>query len=170
MTDTQQLTRRSSWTQQSKSGALRGKNTAVEEWGIKGKVVACVHDNVSNITLANTLEFVGWQSCPCFAHTLQLSILDGMKTAKVDEVVPACNKLVAHFHHSTVSTKALEEKQRLMKVPKHRLIQSYRTRWNSICTMFERLCEQRSAIAAVLSDRSVAKLAIDWKLSLPDSH
>jgi len=145
-------------------------NTAVEEWGIKGKVVACIHDNASNIMLANTLEFVDWQSCPCFAHTLQLSILDGMKTANVDEVVPACNKLVAHFHHSTVSTKALEEKQRLMTVPKHRLIQSCRTRWNSICAMFERLYEQRSAIVAMLSDRSVTKLAIDRKLSLPDSH
>jgi hypothetical protein len=145
-------------------------NSAVEEWGIKGKVVACVHDNASNITLANTPQFVDWQSCPCFAHTLQLSILDGMKTAKVDEIVPACNKLVAHFHHSTVSTKALGDKQRLMMVPTHRLIQSCKTRWNSVCAMFERLYEQRSAIAATLSDRSVTKLADDRKLSLPDSH
>jgi len=145
-------------------------NTAVDEWGIKGKVVACVHDNASNITLANTPAFVDWQSCPCFAHTLQLSILDGMRTAKVDEIVPTCNKLVAHFHHSTVATKALEVKQRLLMVPKHRLIQSCTTRWNSICAMFERLYEQQSSIAAVLSDRSVTKPADDRKLSLPDSH
>ena len=132
--------------------------------------MAYVHDNASNITLANTPAFVDWQSCPCFAHTLQLSILDGMTTAKVDEIVPACNKLVAHFHHSTVATKAHEEKQRLLMVPKHRLIQSCGTRWNSVCAMFERLHEQRSSIAAVLSDRSVTKLADDRKLSLPDSH
>lgn len=145
-------------------------NTAVDEWGLKGKVVACVHDNASNITLANTPAFVDWQSCPCFAHTLQLSILDGMRTAEVDKIVPACNKLVAHFHHSTVAMKALGEKQKLLMVPRHRLIQSCTTRWNSICAMFERLYEQRSSIAAVLSDRSVTKLADDRKLSLPDSH
>jgi len=144
--------------------------TAADKWGICGKIVACVHDNASNITCANSHEFVEWESCPCFAHTLQLSISDGMKTANVDEVIPACNKLVAHFHHSTVATKALSKKQRRLKVPLHRLIQSCKTRWNSICEMFERLHEQRPAIFAVLGDRSVTKLADERKLALPDSH
>lgn len=28
--------------------------TAAEEWGVTGKVLACVHDNANNITLAYT--------------------------------------------------------------------------------------------------------------------
>jgi len=63
--------------------------TAADEWGISGKVLACVHDNASNIILANSNQFVPWQSSPCFAHTLQLAISDGMPIANIDEVVPA---------------------------------------------------------------------------------
>jgi hypothetical protein len=144
--------------------------TSAEEWGIFGKIHACVHDNASNITLANSDEFVNWRSCPCFAHTLQLAICDGMAIAKIDEVVPGCAKLVGHFHHSTVATKALEEKQRVLTVLRHRLIQSCKTRWNSICDMFQRLHEQRPATAAVLGDRAFTKLADERKLALPDSH
>ena len=45
-----------------------------------------------------------------------------------------------------------------MKLPAHRLIQSCKTRWNSVCEMFERLLEPRWAVTAVLSDRTVTKL------------
>ena len=33
-----------------------------------------------------------------------------------------------------------------------------KTRWNSVCDMFERLMEQRWAVTAVLSDRTVTKI------------
>lgn len=36
--------------------------------------------------------------------------------------------------------------------------------------MFERIIEQRSAITAVLADRSVTKLPDERKLAIPDSH
>jgi len=49
-------------------------------------VLACVHDNASNIVLANSPQFVKWKSIPCFAHTLQLAITDGMSVAGVDEI------------------------------------------------------------------------------------
>ena len=32
--------------------------STVEEWGLSGKVIACVHDNASNIVLANKPQFV----------------------------------------------------------------------------------------------------------------
>lgn len=138
----------------------------VDEWGLKGKVIACVHDNASNIVAANKPEFVPWKSWPCVAHTLQLAVNDGLKKAKIDEIATVCNKLVGHFHHSTVALKALEEKQRMTSIPPHRLIVSCITRWNSLCDMFNRLCEQRPAISAVLADRNVTKLAEERKLAL----
>jgi hypothetical protein len=138
----------------------------VDEWGLSGKVVACVHDNASNIVAANKPQFVPWKSWPCVAHTLQLAVNDGMKKAQIDAITAVCNKVVGHFHHSTVALKALEEKQRMMNIPKHRLIASCCTRWNSVCDMFNRLCEQRPAISSVLADRTITKLAEERKLQL----
>ncbi|KAM4549130.1 E3 SUMO-protein ligase ZBED1-like [Odontesthes bonariensis] len=142
---------------------------AVDQWGLTGKVVACVHDNASNIVAANNRERVDWMSVSCFAHTLQLAINDAFKIF-VHRVICAAGKLVRHFSHSTVACKALEEKQEQMQLPKHKLIQSCKTRWNSVVDMFERLLEQRWAVTAVLSDRTVTKLQDARVLELTDEY
>ncbi|KAJ8353269.1 hypothetical protein SKAU_G00208360 [Synaphobranchus kaupii] len=85
-------------------------------------------------------------------------------------VIVAAGKLVKHFHHSTPATKALEAKQQQMRLPTHRLIQSCKTRWNSVCEMFDRLVEQRWAVNAVLSDRTVTKLQDARVLELKDEY
>lgn len=141
----------------------------VDHWGLTGKVVACVHDNASNIVAANNAERVDWMSVSCFAHTLQLAINDAFKMF-VYRVVCAAGKLVRHFSHSTVASKALEEKQQQMKLPTHKLIQSCKTRWNSVVDMFARLLEQRWAVTAVLSDRTVTKLQDARVLELTDEY
>jgi len=67
---------------------------------------------------------------------------------------------------STEAVKALEEKQRMTSIPQHGLIiVSCYTRWNSVCGMFNRLCQQRLAISAVLANRNVTKLAEERKLA-----
>lgn len=142
---------------------------AVNEWGLEGKVMACVHDNARNITLANDPSRVAWYSVACFAHTLQLAINDGF-TIYLKKVISAAGRLVGHFNHSTVATKALEEKQQQMALPHHRLIQSTKTRWNSVCEMFDRLVEQRWAVVAVLSDRTVTKLPLARTLELKEEY
>lgn len=142
--------------------------SAVEEWGLTGKIMACVHDNASNITVANQ-HLLEWESVPCFAHTLQLAINDGFKAQAMHHLIGACNRLVSHFHHSTVATAALKKKQELQQLPCHKLIQSCKTRWNSVSDMMERLHEQRWAITAVLSDRTVTKLADARTLELTDA-
>lgn len=141
---------------------------SVDEWGLTGKVLACVHDNAQNIVVANSHKYVAWESWPCFAHTLQLAVHDGMKRAGVDDVIVSCNRLVAHFHHSTLAVKNLKDKQRLLDLPTHKLIVSCPTRWNSVCDMFKRLFEQRAAISSVLSDRNMTKLNDERKLALQD--
>jgi hypothetical protein len=134
---------------------------AVDHWGIAGKVAACVHDNASNILLANSL-YLEWESHRCFAHTL-------LKLGSVSTVVGGASRLVSHFHHSTVATEALKGKQAEQNLPQHRLIQHVKTRWNSIYDMFERLLEQRWAVAAVLSDRGFTKLTDARTLELADA-
>ncbi|XP_063743762.1 E3 SUMO-protein ligase ZBED1-like [Eleginops maclovinus] len=143
-------------------------SNARDHCGLTGKVTACVHDNASNIVLANSQAGLGWDSQPCFAHTLQLATNDGFKLQNINHVVKAANRLVSHFHHSTVATEALKQKQQLQNVPGHKLVQSCRTRWNSIYDMFERLLEQRWAVCAVLSDRTVTKLPDARTLELAD--
>ncbi|KAK0151805.1 Zinc finger BED domain-containing protein 1 [Merluccius polli] len=144
-------------------------NGAVEHWRIEGRVIACVHDNAANIVAANRPTRVSWVSVACFAHTLQLAINDGF-ALYLNRVISAAGKLVGHFNHSTVASKALQKKQEQMGLASHRLIQSCKTRWNSVCDMFDRLVEQRWAVAAVLSDRTVTKLQDARILELKDEY
>ncbi|XP_055034115.2 E3 SUMO-protein ligase ZBED1-like [Misgurnus anguillicaudatus] len=142
---------------------------AVDQWGLKGRVIACVHDNAANIVAANSTTRVPWISVACFAHTLQLAINDGF-ALYLYRVISAASKLVSHFNHSTIATKALQKKQEQMGLATHRLTQSCKTRWNSVCEMFDRLVEQRWAVVAVLSDRTVTKLQDARILELKDEY
>lgn len=144
-------------------------NGAVEQWGLEGRVIACVHDNAANIVAANSPTRVPWISVACFAHTLQLAINDGF-ALYLYRVISAASKLVSHFNHSTTATKALQKKQEQMGLATHRLTQSCKTRWNSVCEMFDRLVEQRWAVVAVLSDRTVTKLQDARILELKDEY
>lgn len=76
--------------------------TAIANWGLNGKVTACVHDNASNIVLAN--QHLEWESVACFAHTLQLAVTDGFKANAMTRLIGACTRLVSHFHHSNRCT------------------------------------------------------------------
>lgn len=118
---------------------------------------------------ANRSDKVNWISIACFAHTLQLAIHDGF-ALYLHRVISAAGKLVSHFNHSTVATKAPQKKQEQMGLPAHRLIQLCKTRWNSVCDMFNRLKEQRWAVATVLSDRTVTRLQDARVLELKDEY
>lgn len=122
----------------------------VQNWGIAGKVTACVHNNTQDILSAR----VTWDYATCFATTLQLAVSDGLSDDLV-RIIVAAGKLVRHFNHNLLASEALEQKQVQMCLPQHKLIRSSKARWDTICDMFERLLEQRWAIKAVLSDRTV---------------
>lgn len=95
---------------------------AAEDWGIADKVVACVHDNGTNITVA-TSRLLEWDSHRCFAHMLQLAINDGFKLNSIAQVAGGASRLVSHFHHSTVASVALKKEQAMQQKEHHRLIQ-----------------------------------------------
>ncbi|KAJ8332486.1 hypothetical protein SKAU_G00422750 [Synaphobranchus kaupii] len=62
-------------------------NQAVESRGLTGRVIACVHDNARNIVSANNPT----HSVPCFSHTLQLAVNDGV-AAYLNRAVAAAGR------------------------------------------------------------------------------
>ncbi|XP_051279716.1 E3 SUMO-protein ligase ZBED1-like isoform X1 [Dicentrarchus labrax] len=139
----------------------------VQAWGIAGKVTACVHNNAQDILSAHACAHVTWDYATCFATTLQFAVSDGLCEDLV-RIIAAAGKLVKHFNHSLLASEALEQKQVQMCLPQHKLIQSSKARWDTICDMFERLLEQRWAIKAVLSDRTVTNRQEAQTLEIED--
>lgn len=95
-----------------------------------------------------------WSHFPCFSHTLQLAVMQGIELPQVSEVICHCKKVVMHFNHSYVAQRELETKQAQLELPQKKLIQSMLTRWNSSYKMLERLLEQRAAVSAGLLSSS----------------
>ena len=135
------------------------------DWNLEGKIRVCVRDNAFNQAAARRL-IDDWEDLPCFAHTLQLAVNAGFAIEEVNELIKKSGKLVGFFKKSTSASTALESAQECYKVVKHRLIQSCKTRWNSVYEMFHRLDEQKQCVQAVLSDRSVVTAAKEESLSL----
>lgn len=123
-------------------------DTLTTEWGIKDKVVACVHDAASNMkeTTANN----DWEDVGCSAHKLHLVVtaalgIDKVTNSTLSKLVSASSRLVGHFSHSVIASQELEKRQAEMTkdVQPVKLIQYVKTRWNSVYDMFERLHKLR---------------------------
>jgi len=67
-----------------------------------------VQDNASNMNAA--FKKLGWCDVPCFVHTLQLAINNGLVVSTVMSRLAL--KLVGHFKHSLLAVTALKEKQK----------------------------------------------------------
>ena len=78
----------------------------------------------------------------------------GLGISTIQQVISKAKKIVAHFRHSVIATKGLEEKQISLNIPNHKLLQEICTRWNSTYFTCERLLEQRWAIYAVIHDEA----------------
>ena len=124
---------------------------ALSEWCIQldEDVVAFVTDNGSNIkkSLKDDLKIL---NLPCSGHTLNLSVQRAFALPEMHTAVARDRKVVEHFNKSCLDFEKLGEKQQLLGLPHHKLIQAVPHRWNSVYDMIERLCEQQAAVAAVL--------------------
>lgn len=120
-------------------------------------------DNAANVVKAvNILTF---QHIPCLAHTLNLAAKAGLGCTSVAKILGRCRRLVGFFKHSTVATNILTEKQNMLGVPIHKLIQDVDTRWNSTHDMLCRLLEQTPALHAAFTESVIRKEARDYLLS-----
>ena len=88
----------------------------------------------------------------CIGHTLQLSISTGLQVGFISRVLGQVRKLAEHFHSDTNAMYVLRQKQQLLGIPEHVLIQQCETRWSSSFAMLERVIEQQQAPCAVLLD------------------
>ena len=87
---------------------------------------------------------------------------------EVCTAVSRAKKVVEHFNRSRFHLEELDEKQRLLGLPQHKLIQGVQHQWNLVYDMTERLCEQQAAVAAVLHNhRDLLHLVhspTEWRL------
>ena len=104
-------------------------------------------DNAHNMVAA--LAILPWLCVLCFTHTLQLAVKEGLKVLAVAEVLNGCRKIVGHFKHSCVASRALEAALVRLGLSQHTLAQEVSTRRNSSYAMFSRIAKQQTANSAV---------------------
>lgn len=139
----------------------------VQMWGLAAKIIACVQNTMDSFP--RDYAKITWDYATCFSTTLQLAVNDGLSEDLL-HIITAAGKLVRHFNSNHMANEALQQKQLQMCLPQLKLIQSNKSRWDTICDMFERLLEQRWAIKAVLSDRTVFNRQEAQALEIEDDY
>jgi len=122
------------------------------EYGIEEKVIAATTDNGTNVVKA--IELLEFFHMPCVGHTLNLAVKKCFELNQVARALARVRKLVGHFHRSTKAMSKLREKQQLLGVVCHQLINDCVTRWGSTYDMLTRFVEQQQAICAALLESS----------------
>ncbi len=75
----------------------------------------------------------------------------------MSQLLGRVKKVVSFFHRSTTATAVLQDKQAILQLPTHKLVQNVPTRWNSSHDMLERFLEQQAAVLPALTDKSVKR-------------
>jgi len=132
----------------------------IDEWQLSSKVTTIRTDNAFN--MINAVKKMPYQSLPCVAHALQLSVKKGMGDAGVENVVAKCRKIVGLFKHSAANFTELKMELTISHLPAESPIQDVATRRNSTFIMIERFLKQHEALLSVLRNPSHKH-----KLSLP---
>jgi len=147
----------------------------MDEWNISDQILAVVHDGASNVK--EIVKSNNWQDIGCAVHKLHHVVsaalgIDKVSNTPVSKCVAAGSRLVGHFSHSALATSELAKRQKAMNAekPPLKLIQYCKTRWNSVYDTFERLVALCWHVTAVLSDRSLVKLADAKTLDMTDEH
>ncbi|XP_030245001.1 zinc finger BED domain-containing protein 4-like [Drosophila navojoa] len=126
-------------------------------WNILDKTVCAVTKNSSSMLEA--CEILKIQNHPCFAHTLNLVVQDGLKLE--DDAIKAlfakCKTIVKFFKQSSISNNKFKKVQENLASI---LLEESPSRWNSFHFMIERILETHEAINAVLLPITSAPLTL----------
>lgn len=95
-----------------------------------------------------SLDGYSFEHHPCFAHTLQLVIKDGLKKAgQITSVIKRCVKLVSFVRKSTIAADVLEKEYRLQS--------DNSTRWNSQLKMIRSVLKVPEDKLALIADAPI---------------
>lgn len=136
-----------------------GVNTAAvlaeveAEWGCQ--VRSLTTDNARNMKVA--AREANMMHIGCFAHTINLAANKATDLKPVSRLLGIMKSIVNYFHRSTIASAVLKEKQKLLQLPEHKLINDVKTRWNSSYMMVERFLEQQVAVLAALTDDRIKR-------------
>ena len=108
---------------------------ALAEWGITEKDPVIVTDNASNMTIkAEKAAFT--LHVKCYAHTLNLAAQPVLKITAVARLLGRVRRIVNFFRRSTTAKNMLKEKQRLLRLPEHKLMTDVVTRLIVYCVFY----------------------------------
>ena len=115
--------------------------------------------------MVNCWELLQKPWIPCLGHNLNLAAKKVMSVDTISRVVAAVSRIGTNFHTSTLSANKLKEKQTLLGIPEHKLIQDVETIWNSTHDMLVQMLEQQVAVTAVMFEgsKSLKHLSLDAK-------
>jgi len=93
--------------------------------------------------MINACNLLKIKHLPCFAHTLNLTVHDGLTTKEnetgIELLLQKCKQIVKYFKKSTLAMDKLREEQRKKNLQQLKPLQEVATRWNSVLHMIERL-------------------------------
>lgn len=121
----------------------------IKRWNLERKIVSISSDTAFNIVAA--VRLTGWEHVPCFAHKLNLVIVDSVQN--IQPIICKARSIVGHFHRSTTATFSFDAIYAKTMSPTStplRLIMDVATRWNSTFHMLARLCLVKEPLMAVL--------------------
>lgn len=142
-----------------------------DKWEIGGKIMTVVTDNARNAINAVQLltNISETYDVTCAAHSIQLAVNNGLEQDGITTLIQLSSKMVGHFKHSNVAKHALTKMQEQLGLTQQSLIQSCKTRWNSVYMMLDRLYANRCAVTNVLADRNTTNVSIAKKLEITES-
>ena len=121
-------------------GSHTGKNIgallkqACIDWKLFDKEPALVTDNASNMVLAG-VEAEMSPHLMCFANTINLATQKAFKVDTVERLLGRVRRVVGFFHRSVRAAEILQDKQKQLALPIHKLIQDVSTRGEEVNTL-----------------------------------
>lgn len=133
-------------------------------WKITDKIKSVTTDNGSNVVAA-VKEVSTWWHYPCYAHTLNLIVTDGIKvvnTAKVNtnketiqQLLQKCREIVHLFKSSTHAASELRKEQEAQGKKALSVKKEVVTRWNSTLIMLDSIFKLKDVLTVVVSKINV---------------
>ena len=132
-------------------------------WGIAEKVKVVVSNMMGKGSMTESCEAKGWAHVRCFVCTLDVAFCEALAlldawACRARQLLKKCRSVVRFFQHDRDAQRQLRANQETLQLSPLRLVQASEDTWLDVCTMLQRLSEQRNAINMVLIQRVRADL------------